>query len=258
MNAHGVLVEQRHGHGGGEPVAAHGSTGVGSGHAFESQQADTATAESCSQVIDSMVHAVSNSLNSIMAASQLANLLITQDRFGEARVSLERLEEECLRAARLLRDGRNLATLEIPDSVGGADVAMLLTSCAAACSDLGEVRIECEADLPPVHAQADALKRLFVEVLDNAFQFGAHEVTVIARADGPDDVRIEFRDDGPGIRIASAKLFESFVTSEPAEHSGLGLAFAARIAAAYGGAIGLGDSSAGATFWVRLPVETTH
>lgn len=258
MNANRVLVEQRHGNGGSQSMAAHGSTGAGAGHAFGAQPTDTATAESSSQVIDSMVHAVSNSLNSIMSASQLANLLISQDRAGEARVSLNRLEEECLRAARLLRDGRNLATLEVPDPVGGVDVAMMLTSCAAACSDLGEVHVECEADLPPVHAQADALKRMFVEILDNAFQFGAHNVTVIARADGPDDVLIEFRDDGPGIRVASAKLFESFVTSEPAEHNGLGLAFAARIAAAYNGAIGLGDSPGGARFWIRLPAEMTH
>lgn len=216
---------------------------------------EQASVESLEEILGSMVHAISNSLNSVMAASQLANLLITQGRLAEAKTSLDRVEEECARAARLLRDGRNLATLRVPDALDGVDVAALLASCAAACTDLGEVRVQCEPDLPLAHGQADALKRLFVEILDNAFQFGARNIMVDAnREDGRGAIRIEFRDDGPGVQLRPDTLFESFVTSEPAEHSGLGLAIAAQIAAAYDGSIGLDESSGGAVFWVRLPV----
>lgn len=224
-------------------------------NARDGNHSEQAAIENLEQILGSMVHAISNSLNSVMAASQLANLLITQGRLAEAKTSLDRVEEECARAARLLRDGRNLATLRVPDALDGVDVAALLTSCAAACSDLGEVRVECEADLPLAHGQADALKRLFVEILDNAFQFGAHNITVSAARDRERGaIRIEFRDDGPGVHLRPETLFESFVTSEPAEHSGLGLAIATQIAAAYDGSIGLDESSAGAVFWVRLPV----
>lgn len=219
---------------------------------------EQAPVETVDQILGSMVHAISNSLNSVMAASQLANLLITQGRLEEAKASLDRVEEECSRTARLLRDGRNLATLRVPEPLDGVDVATLLASCAAACTDLGEVRVDCDADLPLAHGQADALKRLFVEILDNAFQFGARNIQVSANADrGQGVVRIEFRDDGPGVRIQRATLFESFVTSEPAEHSGLGLAIATQIAAAYDGAVGLGESSEGAVFWVRLPLASS-
>lgn len=213
-----------------------------------------ATPESFSQIIGSLAHAVSNSLNSIMAATQLANMLIAQGRADDARISLDRAEQECLRAARLLRDGRNLATLEVPGETGGVDVAGLLSVCAEACSDLGSVRVECEPGLPLVHGQADALKRLFVEILDNAFQFGSREVTVTATVDRDlGSVLIGFADDGSGVRVHSPAIFESFMTSEPAEHSGLGLAFAAKIAAAYGGAVGYEGAHRGARFWVRLP-----
>lgn|GEM_PF-952204 len=216
-------------------------------------EAIQATPESFSQIIGSLAHAVSNSLNSIMAATQLANMLIAQGRADDARISLDRAEQECLRAARLLRDGRNLATLEVPGEMGGVDVAGLLSVCAEACSDLGNVRVECERGLPLVHGQADALKRMFVEILDNAFQFGGREVTVTATVDREvDTVLIEFADDGSGVRIRSPGIFESFTTSEPAEHSGLGLAFAAKIAAAYGGLVGCDGAHRGARFWVRL------
>lgn len=213
--------------------------------------------ENLDQILGSMVHAISNSLNSVMAASQLANLLIIQGRLDEAKASLDRVEEECSRTARLLRDGRNLATLRVPEPLDGVDIATLLTSCAAACTDLGEVRVDCEPDLPLAQGQADALKRLFVEILDNAFQFGARNIQVSARADREQGaVRIEFRDDGPGVHLQPDALFESFVTSEPAEHSGLGLAIATQIAAAYDGAIGLDPSPQGAVFWVRLPLAS--
>jgi signal transduction histidine kinase len=214
-----------------------------------------AAPESFNQIIGSLSHALSNSLNSIMAATQLANMLIAQNRVDDARISLDRAEQECLRAARLLRDGRNLATLEVPGETGGVDAAALLFVCAEACSDLGNVRVECEPGLPLVRGQADALKRLFVEILDNAFQFGGREVTVTANADRErGSVLIEFADDGSGVRVHSPAIFESFMTSEPAEHSGLGLAVANKIATAYGGAVGCDGAHQGARFWVRLPV----
>lgn len=211
--------------------------------------------ESFNQIIGSLAHALSNSLNSIMAATQLANMLIAQNRADDARISLDRAEAECLRAARLLREGRNLATLEVPGGIGGVDVAGLLFVCAEACSDLGNVRVECEPGLPLVRGQADALKRLFVEILDNAFQFGGREVLVTASADRQlGTLLIEFADDGSGVRVQSPAIFESFMTSEPAEHSGLGLAFATKIATAYGGAVGCDGARQGARFWVRLPI----
>ncbi|HEX7369595.1 MAG TPA: HAMP domain-containing sensor histidine kinase [Rhodanobacteraceae bacterium] len=218
-----------------------------------------APVEGVDELVGSMVHAVSNALNSIMSASQLANLLMTQRRIGEARISLDRLEEECLRAARLLRDGRNLVVLKAPESTTGVELSTLLGVCAAACTDLGNVTVHCDRDMPRVRGQADALKRLFVEIMDNAFQFGAQNMVITASVEaGGESALIEFKDDGPGVAIHPTALFEPFVSSEPTEHCGLGLAFAGKIAAAYGGAIGAGESVDGAVFWVQLPFVSTH
>lgn len=258
MNASRVFVNEPRALDGGsrqaQPDAAKGP-GV-AGPNPRRWQAETAPVETTDQTLGSMVHAISNALNSVMSAAQLAQLLLGQRQVDETKFALARVEEECLRAARLLRDGRSLVTLKVPQSPGGADVALLLGACSAACAGLGEVRLECDTSLPTVHGQPDALKRMFVEFLDNAFQFGAHRVVIVAKEDdGGGAVRVEFRDDGPGIRDRSRALFESFVSSEPAVHSGLGLAFAAKIAATYGGAIGRDDSPNGAVFWVRLPFK---
>jgi signal transduction histidine kinase len=260
MNAIGVAVVQngRQPHPGGSMETHDSPTGAGAKPRGDGNHTEQAAIETLEQILGSMVHAISNSLNSVMAASQLANLLITQGRLDEAKASLNRVEEECTRAARLVRDGRNLATLRVPDSLDGVDVATLLASCAAACDDIVEVRVETHAELRVVQVPDEAKKRLFVEILDNAFQFGARGIAVSANRDPERGaIRIEFRDDGPGVNLRPDTLFDAFVTSDPAEHSGLGLAIATQIAAAYDGSVGLDQSPSGAMFWVRLPVASS-
>ena len=258
MNTGKVKVGQRDGFDVDDVVAAGGSSAGAmprTHNPVDRMGAAHTRAESLDRTIGSLVHAVSNSLNSVMVASQLANLLIAQGRLREARISLDRAEEECSRAARLLRDGCNLATLRVPDAPGGSDVATLLTACTQACAGLGEVSVACDTTLPQVRGQADALTRLFFEIVGNAFQFGARTVSVSAQADHERGVaRIEFSNDGPGVSVDPGRLFDPYVTTEPAEHSGVGLAFAARIAAAYGGTIDLGEPGGdGVMFRVTLP-----
>ncbi len=259
MNASSVMVDRRDEIGAAGTPASAGQDrhrGTLPDGLATSPETMSARPEDTAHVLGSMVHEVSNVLNSVMAAAQLVDLLLGQNRADEARASLAQVEDECLRAARLLRDGRGLATLEVPPSQGGVELDVLLSACALACADLGDVQVHCDPALPRVHGHIHALKRLCVEIMDNAFQFGARALTVTARAaTDARAVEIEFADDGPGLRLGAPKLFAAFATSEPAEHSGLGLAYAARIAAEYGGELGIGAADSGARFWLRLPLE---
>lgn len=161
-------------------------------------------------------------------------------------------DPEVVTSPDLLQDGR-VAAFELPESTDGVDIAALLVACAEGCSDLGDVEVDCEADLPRVRGDAHALQRLFLEILDNAFESGARAIVAQVGSDGGDTVCVEFRDDGRAGRGRSRRTLQPFATSRPEKRNGLGLAVAARIAAAYEGAMGLGDASDGAVFWVRLP-----
>jgi signal transduction histidine kinase len=205
-------------------------------------------------VFDEMTHAVVNALNTIAAASELAVLLIARKEPAEAAEPLARIESECMRAARLLRDGRGLLAFKVEPVRDVVDIAALLNACAD--SFAGRVQIDVADALPALHGDANALRRAFTEILDNAFQFGANRVNVtVRRPTAAQVVRIEFRDDGPGLGVPVARLFDPFVTTQLAEHSGLGLALVAKIAAAHGGCAGVDDSPHGATFWIELPMR---
>lgn len=161
------------------------------------------------------------------------------------------------RASRdVLRNGA-LLDFEVPETPDGVDLATLLVACSDACADLGDVRIECAVELPPVRGQANALQRLFLEIMDSAFEAGARGVVAKIDSDGHAAACVEIRDDRPGDgagkRGRASRAIAPFATSRPEKRNGAGLAVAARIATAYEGAMGLGGASERSVCWVRLP-----
>jgi two-component system NtrC family sensor kinase len=81
-------------------------------------------------------------------------------------------------------------------------------------------------------------------------------IMIRARAVGPDRVRIEVEDDGPGISpTVRDRLFEPFVTTKPiGEGTGLGLAVCRGLVESASGEIGVDVSyEGGARFYVVLP-----
>jgi signal transduction histidine kinase len=91
--------------------------------------------------------------------------------------------------------------------------------------------------------------------LANAGREGGR-ISLRARAEGPDRVRIEVEDDGPGIEPSVRdRLFEPFVTTKPVgEGTGLGLAVCRGLVESAGGEIAVDPSyEGGARFYVVLP-----
>src|SRR5262249_62312279 len=94
--------------------------------------------------------------------------------------------------------------------------------------------------------------------LTNAVRHGPPGRPVVVRAArGDGGVRIEVRDDGPGIASEyQPRLFEKFYRvpgSEPGG-AGLGLSIVRDVVEAHGGKVGVqGTPGAGATFWIELP-----
>ena len=105
-----------------------------------------------------------------------------------------------------------------------------------------------------VEGDADLLTQLVLGLILNAGQVGATRVALAVRDDA-EGVELAVADDGPGVAADQReRVFEPFFTTRP-EGTGLGLAMAARIAAAHGGALAVDDDAAlgGARFVLRLP-----
>ena len=104
------------------------------------------------------------------------------------------------------------------------------------------------------------LRRVFVNLLDNANRFASTQIRVLVRTE-KNSALLEVADDGPGIPIADReRIFERFsrLDSARSRHeggAGLGLAIAKEIVLAHGGEIGLFEEKRGAHFYVRLPLH---
>lgn len=209
---------------------------------------------SASAMLGDLAHAVANSLNTIVTASQLAGLLMGDGRVGKAKASLDCVEHECLRVARLVQDGRAFANYRIAEARTDVDLVELVGRCAEAFSARGSVKVDAADDARRVRGEPESLRRLVVELLDNAFGFGGRQVDVTLARDGSGRViRMDVQDDGSGLAAAPERMFAPFFSTRSEEHSGLGLALAARIAEVHGGSIAVGPSERGALLQVTLP-----
>ncbi|MGH8681899.1 MAG: sensor histidine kinase [Burkholderiales bacterium] len=121
------------------------------------------------------------------------------------------------------------------------------------------VALELEGGDADVSADADKLKQVLINLLDNAVKFSPPESQVrLAIANGADGLRLTVEDQGPGIDAADVPhLFERFYRARSAEGtagSGLGLAIARNIARLHGGDVTVDSApDRGSRFTLSLP-----
>lgn len=127
-------------------------------------------------------------------------------------------------------------------------------------SDLALTR-HLAADVPRVMVDPELMRRVFINIIDNAIEANHGKGEVIITT-GYDSVlkmaRVEVSDDGPGIAPADRdKLFLPYYSTKR-RGSGLGLAIVKRIVAEHRGRIRVEENRPkGARFIVELPVEAS-
>jgi two-component system phosphate regulon sensor histidine kinase PhoR len=121
------------------------------------------------------------------------------------------------------------------------------------------VTVEIPDDLA-VKADPKALDQIFVNLIDNAVKYtrAKGHVSVAARAEG-EHVRIEIRDDGPGISDKHReRVFERFYRADPSRSreaggTGLGLSIVKHLVESMDGEVGVEPNTPqGSIFWLRL------
>jgi two-component system phosphate regulon sensor histidine kinase PhoR len=131
---------------------------------------------------------------------------------------------------------------------------------AQIANDEARLELELPSPSPAVRADRKALVEALLNLLSNAFKYGATRVRVSARQE-KETVAIEVADDGPGVpREEQQRVFEKFYRGQDqirssVDGSGLGLAMAKLVVRAHGGKLSLqSEPGEGARFTVRLPV----
>jgi len=121
--------------------------------------------------------------------------------------------------------------------------------------------VDVDASVPPVKAHAAQLEMALLNLVTNALDaMPTGGVLSISARHGPDGVRIEVADTGPGIPGAIADhLFDPWVTTKPAgQGTGLGLAIVRDVVHAHNGRVSARSEGHGAIFVIDLPAHAPH
>jgi signal transduction histidine kinase len=168
---------------------------------------------------------------------------------------LERLVRDLLEFSRVGQDARPHVAVAL-----NAVVDEAMRSLTLAVAD-AKAHVTVDPDLPTVSGDADELRRLFQNLIDNALKYRepgrSPEVHVTARRDGA-MWRLSVSDNGIGIapehfdRIF--QIFRRLHSRDKYEGTGIGLALCRRIAERHNGEIQVdSEPGVGSTFHVLLP-----
>lgn len=194
----------------------------------------------------------------------------------EYRESLEILHKESLRLKKIVEDLFTLTRADIgqlPLSKSDFYLDELVADCARTCRTLAQAKqitLQCNAATElPVHADEAFLRRMFLNLLDNAIKYTPAGGSVVISCEREEVCHVVVvSDTGPGIPTeVQDRVFERFFRAEKARTSGdtanggagLGLAICRWIAHAHDGSLELtSSSSAGSTFTFSIPVPPAN
>jgi len=182
---------------------------------------------------------------------------------------IDGLHRNAERLARILADLLDLSRLDAGQyrlELGPVPVKLVTEQSLSAVESQAAARgVTVAVSVPDdllVRADPKALDQILVNLIDNAVKYthadGGH-VWVHAQDDDA-NVRIEVRDDGPGIAAKHReRVFERFYRADPSRSreaggTGLGLSIVKHLVESMGGEVGVEPNQPnGTVFWLRLP-----
>ncbi len=221
-----------------------------------------------SEFLSSMSHELRTPLNAILGFAQIMDF---DDTLGA---------EQKARLAEISRGGHHLLKL-INEVLDLAKIESGTVTLAPEPVIVGDVIDECWRLLNPlavarelvVHKKVPAgamvmadrirLKQVLLNLLSNAIKYNRvkGEIGIRVALQGPDKVRVEVRDTGPG--IAPERLKDAFKPfnrvgkgQKEGEGTGIGLSITEQLVVLMGGAVGVqSELGAGTEFWFELPLH---
>ncbi|MCF6136385.1 sensor histidine kinase [Pseudalkalibacillus berkeleyi] len=126
-----------------------------------------------------------------------------------------------------------------------------------------DVEVLMSDHLPAVSVMPEKMKRVFVNILENAIRFSDKNSKIVIQTSRENDtfLKVNISDQGQGISDENQKhVFERFYRVEKSRNpshggAGLGLSIAKTIVERHGGEIGIESRlNEGSTFWITLPI----
>jgi signal transduction histidine kinase len=194
-----------------------------------------------------------------------------KDEPGTAERFLGKIRTHADRMASLVEDLLELSRLESgarapePDAMRPADVAAEVVASFAEQAARKPLALRHEArGAPTVVTDRERVRRILENLVDNAVKYtpaGGH-VVVTTLADAGGGVRVQVKDDGPGIEAGHReRVFERFYRVDKARSrslggTGLGLAIVRHLAESIGARVTLeSEPGKGSTFTLALPAR---
>jgi two-component system phosphate regulon sensor histidine kinase PhoR len=213
------------------------------------------------EFVSNAAHELRNPIAGISGAIEVLRAGAKND--PEAREHfLARLSDDADRISRLTESLLTLARMEAVGQGGteALDVGIVVEEAIEAVAAPEGIAVELDVGGELV-AQGDRvlLRQVLIGLLTNAYKNTPPPgtVTVRARHEGDDSVRLEIADTGSGISADEIdRIFERFYRGSGTleqQGFGLGLSIARRMVDVMGGEIGVdSEEGVGSTFWVRL------
>jgi two-component system, NtrC family, sensor histidine kinase PilS len=223
-----------------------------------------------------MSAAVAHEIRNPLAAIAQANALLEEDLKDPSHRQLTAMvRQNAQRLAKIVDDVLNISRVHVlsPEEHGATLMLDEVTARIAAewlqqTTATGRVRIAVDANAACVVFEPEHLRRLMVNLLDNALRYASQSsqaIQVVTMTPPDGQARLSVWSDGPPLeKTVEAHLFEPFFTSE-SRSSGLGLYICRELCERYGALIEYQRSSRGnldgneffVTFKLAAPTTTS-
>ncbi|MGI9285123.1 MAG: sensor histidine kinase [Pseudomonadales bacterium] len=212
-----------------------------------------------------MTHAISHELKTPLTRMRMANDLALREVDPQAwKEHLIELDDDLTMLEKIMAETLALTRLTFQNVPLTIRALLLHDVVQESLRECATGAVDVEVDIPPgvsVLANPDAIERVFVNVLVNAFRFAHQRVCVSVEARN-DQWITTIEDDGPGISVQDRdKIFMPFGRVETSRSrasgsTGMGLAIAALLLQKCEGSIWLDESNmGGARFHIALTAD---
>ncbi|MGK9168187.1 MASE1 domain-containing protein [Inquilinus limosus] len=231
--------------------------------------AQATQAASLAELSASIAHEVNQPLAAIVANSHACHRWLSADppNIERAKITAERITRDANSAADVISRIRALFR-QTPHTRSSEDVNRLISEVCRLMADeiaVKDVRIRTtlEPDLPSIALDRVQVQQVIVNLIRNGIEAmdavvdGERALQIRSCRDGPDAVRVEVRDAGPGFKDPE-RVFEPFFTTK--QHGmGMGLAICRSIIESHRGRLWTANNEpGGATVAFTLPLTASE